>query len=554
MTKPRTLIIGIDGATFDIVAPWIEAGFLPTLAKLMRDGTHGKLLAWPNMNSAAAWTSMVTGYNSGQHGVFDFGTAAPQRGTKWTPTTALSRAKTPFWSRLSAAGQQVGVVNVPITYPADKINGFMLAGMDAPGLNSTGFAHPPELLDELRRLGIDYVLDVPKLVEASRRDPHRVPDQVSRMVDARAQTILHLMETQSWDVLMAVFIVTDRMQHFYWPDEDASLDGVDWSPIRSIYQQIDTFLSDALKLLDEDTTVLIVSDHGFGPSYPVTSSLNNLFEKLGLVHYRKDGGSLKGWLLKNLLAYGRKLIPASFQPIVAQYFPKLHVRALSETVFAGIDWSSTRVFVHPYGGQVFINLKGRNPEGIVPAQEYGALRDSVRDILLSLTDADTGKPLIRAVHRREDLYHGPYADKAADLHIQWDYDALGRSLHYPIEEKPLVIIQQDDSGGRLKKWKGTHRSEGIFIAHGPHVKPGATIANARIYDIAPTVLHNQRQAVPNDLDGHVLTDIFTDEYLQSNPVTYTVPGDDVVQDGQGGLDEKEAGLIEDRLRDLGYIE
>src|ERR1043166_9161730 len=108
MNKPRTLIIGLDGATFDLIEPLVRAGHLPALARLMTHGVHGSLQAWPNMNSAAAWSSMVTGYNPGQHGVYDFGHAPQQRGHGWHPTTATCRRKDPFWRLLSAAGQRVG--------------------------------------------------------------------------------------------------------------------------------------------------------------------------------------------------------------------------------------------------------------------------------------------------------------------------------------------------------------------------------------------------------------------------------------------------------------
>ncbi|UCC63889.1 MAG: alkaline phosphatase family protein [Anaerolineae bacterium] len=155
MNTPRTLIIGLDGATFDLIEPWARAGHLPALARLMAQGVHGPLRAWPNMNSAVAWSSMLTGYNPGEHGIYDFGRAPLQRADTWRPTTAADRRKDPFWRLLSAAGQRMGVINVPISYPADPVNGFMLAGMDTPGLHSSGFAHPVDLRDELRRQGID---------------------------------------------------------------------------------------------------------------------------------------------------------------------------------------------------------------------------------------------------------------------------------------------------------------------------------------------------------------------------------------------------------------
>jgi len=105
MKKHRTLIIGLDGATFDLIHPWVQAGHLPTFAKLMAQGVHAPLRAWPNLSSAAAWSSIVTGYNPGQHSVFNFVDALPQVGAKWHPSTAADRKKDPFWRFLSAAGK-----------------------------------------------------------------------------------------------------------------------------------------------------------------------------------------------------------------------------------------------------------------------------------------------------------------------------------------------------------------------------------------------------------------------------------------------------------------
>jgi len=552
VNKTRTLIIGLDGATFDLLKPWSQAGYLPTLTRLMAQGVHGPLLAWPNMNSAAAWTSMVTGCNPGQHGVYDFGTAAPQRGTRWQPTTARSRAKPPFWHFLSAAGAHVGIVNIPITYPVDSVNGFMLAGMDAPSVSSPGFAHPPGLPEELRRAGISYILDAPKLQGPGKRNPHRTPGLVRNMVEGRAGAMLHLMKNHAWDTMMAVFIATDRIQHFYWPREDVPFDSPSWRPVRSVYEQIDSFLDEALKLVDENTNVLLVSDHGFGPSYYATRVVNQLLGQIGLVSYHHSGSRISSRLFRNLLLYGRMIIPLSLQPHLARAFPKFHLRSLSEHTYWGIDWSNTLAYVHPYGGQVYVNLKGREVEGIVSPQEYDSIRERVREILMNLTESPHGKRVIRAVKRREELYHGPYSQKASDLIIRWDYEIVRDSLCYHANGEP-VIIQAQKGSGSSQQWRGSHRPEGIFIAHGPHIKRGATVKNATIYDIAPTILYLQHHAIPGDMDGKVLTDIFTEQQLRRQPVQHCEPASTMKGPAPVDLDPEEAKKVKERLRDLGYL-
>lgn len=554
MSAPRTLIIGLDGATFDVIRPLASRGYLPTLARLMTEGAHGSLRAWPNMNSAAAWSSIVTGYNPGQHGIYHFGWAAtPQRGQTFRPTTALDRRRDPFWRLLSAAGQCVGVINVPITYPADPVNGFMLAGMDTPDLESAGFAHPPDLREELRRAGIDYIIDVPQLGVIRRRNPHQVPHRVQQMVDARARAILHLMRARSWDALMAVFVATDRMQHFYWPDERGAIDGAEWAPLRSVYQQIDAFFARLLDCLDDRTTLLVVSDHGAGPAREAMRGLNPLFHRLGLLCYREGAIRLKGRLLEHLLVSARKLVPLSLQRPLARALPGLHLRALSESRLSGIDWSRTRAFASPQGWNIFINLRGREPEGTVSPEEYDLLRERLRSIVLQLVDPVSGRRAVRGVYRREDLFHGPHLEKAPDLLVEWDCGVVRDALHYPGEGGPITVEPAGERGP-AERWTGSHRPDGIFIAWGPHVRRGATLGAVGLYDIAPTVLHLQGHPIPADMDGRVLGEIFTDEYAQKHPVRQREAERLAVTPPADELTPADTRKIEERLRSLGYIE
>ena len=553
MNTPRTLIIGLDGATFDLIEPWVRAGHLPALEKFMAEGIHGPLQAWPNMNSAAAWTSMVTGYNPGEHGIYDFGDALPQRDSTWHPITGADRRKDPFWRLLSDAGQYVGVINMPISYPADPVHGFMLAGMDTPGIHSPGFAHPPDLLDELRRQGIDYILDAPNLGVPSERDPYHLPRVVQDMIDTRARTLLHLMQTHPWDALMAVFVATDRVQHFFWPEDEIPLESPRWAPIRDLYQRMDAHLGELLKHVDADTTILIVSDHGFGSKQAAKRCLNLLFAHLGLLQHREGGSRLQTRLLKALLLYGRRSIPHRLQLPLAQAFPRLHLRAVDEPKYAGIEWSQTQVFSGIPGRNIRINLQGRQPEGMVPSEDYHLVRERVRNILMNLTDPDTGRRLVRTVHNREDLYHGPHTEQADDLLIEWEAELPEDGICYDAGDKRVIVRAPEESTGQ-KELTGGHRSEGIFIAYGPHIKSGTTVTGATLYDIAPTILYLQSHPIPTDMDGKVLTDIFTEEHLHHHPIHHSEPTGDRTQASAPELETEDIGKIEERLRNLGYIE
>ena len=483
---------------------------MPAFAKLIDEGVQGTLLAWPNMNSAAAWTSMVTGCNPGQHMIYGFGDVSAQDAATWRPFTRADCKRDPFWRLISAMGRRVGVINVPLTYPAEAINGFMLSGSDASGIGRSGLAHPAGILDELRRQGIKHILDVPNLARLSSRATRKVPLSLQQMVDARSRSILHLMRTQPWDVLMAVFVATDRVQHHFWPTDQVPMDDPAWTPIRHIYQQIDAFLHVALTLIGRDTMVMVVSDHGFGPQRPALHHLNTLLAQLGLLHFRGGSQSPDSTTLKKLLVWGRKWIPLQLQGPLARAFPGLHLRAVNDSIMLNIDWSKTQAFIDPLGGQLRINLQGRQREGIVPPHAYQQLRDRLQRIMRQLREPSTGLQVAQAVHTREEVYHGPYTHLAEDLLIRWKDGLRYNALSYEAEGEAAIVRAPNEATGegRGLGWSGTHRPEGVFLAWGPRIKHGATIEGVTVYDIAPTVLHLQNHLIPRDMDGRVLTDVF----------------------------------------------
>ncbi len=510
MNRTRTLIIGLDGATLDLIGPWAQAGHLPTFARLMAEGVHGTLLSWPNLNSAVAWTSLVTGCNPGQHGIHGFGNPSAHDPTALRPVTAADCKKDPFWRLLSAAGRHVGVINVPLTYPPEAVNGFMLSGANASGLGGTRLARPARILDELRDHGIKHILDVPNLGRLARQAPGEVPQPLKQMVDARSQSILHLMQTQPWDVLMAVFVATDRVQHYFWPPDQMPLDDAAWTPIRHVYQQVDAFLHDALTLAGEDTTLMVVSDHGFGPQRPVLHHLNSLLAGLGLLHFRDDSRSSTNSMLQKLLFWGREWVPLPLQRPLARALPGLHLRALNDSVMSSIDWRKTQAFISPFAGDLYINLQGRQPEGIVPPQAYPLLRHRIGGILRELRDPATGVRAVQTIRTREDVYHGPYAHLSGDLLIRWNDGLRYDALCYDSQGDSVIVRVPYETTveGRGVAWSGTHRPEGIFLVRGPGIRHGATIEGVTGYDIAPTVLYLQNHPIPPEVDGQVLVDIF----------------------------------------------
>lgn len=548
----RILVIGIDGATPQLVEAWAEAGELPALRRLMREGAYGTLQAWPNLNSAAAWTSLVTGCNPGKHSIYDFGDIRPWRERRWKPVSGADRQRAPFWHYLSAAGQKVGLVNVPISYPADPATEFMLAGLDTPATSSPGFAHPPSLVAELREQGIDYHIDLPIPIAASSEVQHELPAPVQQMLEARSRAVLHLMANAQWDVLVAVFVATDRVQHYFWPHMDAPLQGDAWTAVRDAYRRIDSFIEDALQIAGTDSTVLVVSDHGAGPYHPTSWQLNDLFAQLGWL--RRGAGAMpwRGRLLERLLLFGQRTLPRQRRKALSRALPGLRQLALGQHLHAGIDWSKTRAFAAPYG-LIFVNLRGREPQGIVSAEDYDDVRQQVRDLLLGLHIPQGGSPVVKAVHLREDVFDGPYVGQAADLLVEWDEELLSEPWCSRAAGKPVVV--QIAKGARAgRPWRGGHRSHGVFLAWGPHVKVGTRLRRVTHYDLAPTILYLRGLPIPADMDGEVLVDMFTADRLRHNPVQFREGPGESAQAAGGDIDEEGERMVEARLRTLGYIE
>lgn len=552
---PRTLIIGLDGATFDVIDPLVRGGFLPTFERVMRGGARAALSAFPDMNSAAAWSSLVTGYNAGEHGIFHFDPnwhRLSQRGIKTRPALGADRRRDPFWRVLSRAGKRVGVINVPLSYPADTLNGFMLAGMDTPGVHSKGFSFPPLLYEELRAQGIAYEIDTLNLARLAERDPYRLPAQIQRMTDARGRAMLYLASAKEWDVMMGVFVAPDRVQHFFWHDEDAGADSPSWRPLRELYQQLDGFLARVLSEMDAKTSLLIVSDHGFGRKRGALHSLNEVFARWGLLRDSEHTRDPQGALLAKALAYGRRFLPSSLQYPLARLFPQAHLRALTAGGFSKIDWGGTKLFADPDGWGVYINLQGREPEGVVPPDEYETLRQHARARLLELRDGETNRPLLRAVHEREALFHGPFLERAPDLMLEWDFEAVGDAVTYE-DDGGRVVVGQIRHSSSDEKWKGTHRPDGVLIAYGAPIRQAHVLSRATLYDVAPTILHLQGQSLPAGMDGRVLSELFTPEFLREHPIRHSeLPAPPALDPGVP-LDQ-DLDRVTERLRALGYLD
>ena len=557
-TRGRLLIIGLDGATFDLIQPWAAAGHLPHLAHWMARGSHGLLRSTIPPLSPHAWATFQTGLNPGGHGIFDFSELRIDRPR--TPYSSLSIGGTPFWQRLGKWGDRVAVVNVLFTYPPQPVNGLLVSGKLTPA--GTTFTYPPELGREIKHRFDEYIPDLsPRHLPPARcMTPQLYLARLREMLTRRTDVADYLLSQYEWDVAVVIFTALDTMQHLFWhymdaghpyhePDAPAELRDA----ILQGYRLADETVGRLTAHLNDADVLLIVSDHGFGPMYKAVNLTRWLAEQGLLTPKAPSGGYGFSDLIARLKARAAPIVPRSLWRALRQMIGRSLEKSLPLPYQRmPIDWSRTRAYAVGRAGNVFVNLKGREPLGIVsPGQEYEELRQTIRQALKTWRNPDTGRPVVAEVYRRENLYNGPYVEKAPDLIIQWqDYaypcprpGNLNQSIFYRV---PSVVYPD--------MWRtGHHRPEGILLAAGPHIRHGNAVTDASITDVAPTVLYLRRTPIPDDLDGRVLTELITSTWLDVQPPRCERVRPISKVQAEIAYTDEEATEIEERLRSLGYL-
>ena len=567
---PKVVVIGLDAATWTVIRPLVAEGKMPNLAKLMKAGVSGTLESILPPITPPAWTSFMTGKNPGKHGIFHF-VETEHGGYAMNYANATSRRSPTIWKLLNDAGYSVGTMNIPFTYPPERLNGFQISGMDTPSVTSP-FIHPPELREELvKHLG-GIQLDL-RFLGAMSTDERRnqVIAEMKEMDQQWTKAALYLLENHPQDVMMFVFMSIDTVQHYFWHhmDKDHFIHDPSLAPkfgdaVRNVYERLDFAAGQIIDRLSPETTVFVVSDHGGGPVVDRTVFLNRYLAQLGLLHYHEKATSGIRSLGKKILRLGFSLLRSTLtsrqKSRLALFFPKIRQQSeMAYSSFTSIDWSRTKAYcseVLASPPSIWINLKGIKPQGIVDPAEYDALVEFIIEKLAELKDPRTDKPVINRVYRRNEIFHGPFAHEGADLVLDWwSEDSLfSAQPSFPEDTNKPALIIREHRPSEKSEWGGTHRLYGIVIAGGPALRSGAEIANARLIDIAPTLLHLLDVPVPEDMDGKVLADAYQLDFLASRPIRSGAASGTSATDRPGGYTNEEAAKVEERLQALGYLE
>ncbi len=552
--KRRVLVIGLDGATFDLIGPWIEEGKMPTLQRLMKGGASGVLTTTLPPISSSAWVSFATGKNPGKHGLVDF--VHPRKDSyQISIVSPQQRASKAIWNLLSDVGRKVGIVGMPVTYPPEEVNGYMISDFLTPSA-SDDYTYPLSLKAELDEAIGGFPL-LPDERYRSTKFVHKFIADMVADVERRLQGALYLLENKEWDFFFLLFWSSDMLQHETWrlldrthPQHDAQAAERYMGLVVDFHQRLDEAVGRILEKVGPDDLVVIMSDHGFGPVHSFFL-VNNWLREMGLLKLKRRALTrLKYALFKlGLTPLGAfRLAKALRLGFLRRRFRFQRGSRLMKRLFlsfADVDWPRTKAFAVGSFGQIYVNLKGKRPQGIVePGKEYEDLREEIAALAEEIRDPRTGERVVERVYRREELYSGPLLEKAPDLVLQsrnWEYMAFGHA----------------DFGARhviepIFGMSGHHRPEGIVILAGGDIKGSVKLEGANIVDLAPTILYAMGVPIPSDMDGRVLTEAFSPDFLSKVKIQYSHELSDRPTGGDeySSADEEE---IRERLRGLGYV-
>jgi predicted AlkP superfamily phosphohydrolase/phosphomutase len=531
MTR-NVLLIGLDGATFDVLDPLMADGVMPALQRLIGSGVRATLRSTVPALTPPAWTSLVSGRGPGAHGIFDFFRKDRSADASVRFLTSRDVECPTVWSLANDAGLRSTVLNFPLTFPAPRIAGHVVPGGFMPWRQLRLGCHPEGLFDRLRAVPSfnprELALDMGHEAKAldGCADDEYVPwiEMHIRRERQWVDIARHLLHDQPSELIAVLFDGTDKIQHLCWRFIDPAMSGdltSAWErsvrdKCREYYRELDTLIGELCDTIP-DATVFVTSDHGFGPQVR-TFFVNSWLERAGLLAWR-DG-----------------------QAPQAAGAASLGLNQLARHVYQ-IDWTRTRAYAPlPSGNGIHLVVADdAHPNGIPPA-DYHRCRREVAEAVMKVRDAETGEPVVERVWTREELFEGPNMSLAPDLTLELTDGGL------------MSILASDEIVRRRAVPTGTHRPDGIFIAAGDDYRQGARIDPLSILDVAPLVVHALGLPIPSSFEGRVAIEAFEAAALAARPPRRDANAAAAAGTIDAGLDAEAEAEIMERLQALGYVE
>jgi len=454
----KICVLGLDCAAPEVV---FGDERLVNLRRLMGAGVYGRLESVTPPITVPAWMCMCTSQDPGSLGVYGFRNRVDYSYDKLGFANSASIKALAIWDQLAREGKRSMIVGVPPNYPPRRINGVSVGCFLTPDTTKNDFTHPAGLKSKINELVGEYPVDV-KNFRTDRKD--WLKDEIFKMSQKQWKVVHWLLKEQEWDYFHFVDIGLDRMHHGFWNHFDEK--HVQFEPgnpfqnaIPEYYLWIDEQIGKALELLDGDTIVLVVSDHGA---------------------QRLDGGiAVNEWLIRE------GLLVLNEYPSIPTPFEKLNVK-----------WSETKVWSEGgYYARVFFNVHGREPNGVIPPGEYETFQEEMQARIESLTD-DRGQPLRSLVFKPKEIYQN-VRNVAPDLIVHFGglyWRSIGSVGHKAIH------LQENDTGPD----GCNHAQYGMFILAAPNCPLNGEYEGARLLDIAPTLLDLAGYEIPESMQGRSL--------------------------------------------------
>jgi predicted AlkP superfamily phosphohydrolase/phosphomutase len=459
----KVIVAGWDCAVASLTfEDWVDD--LPTVRRLMQSGTYGTLESCVPPVTVPAWSCMAASKDPGTLGIYGFRNRADHSYDKLTIATSLAVKEPRIWDILARHDKRSTVVGLPGTYPITRpVHGHMITSFLTPDPASCEYTWPRELKSRIAELVGDYLVDV----RGFRTDDKPwLLDQVYEMTDKRLKILKHLITDKPWDLFWFVEIGLDRMHHGFWACMDPSHRRYEKgnafeTAIHDYLVHLDRQLGELLDRVDlSKTAILVVSDHG--------------------AQAMKGGVCFNQWLMNEGYLALKETPTAAGQPFELDQ----------------VDWSRTAAWGEGgYFGRFFVNLRGREPEGIVPPDEYESLRDEIVAKLEALPDS-TGTPMGTRAYRPQELYRETRG-VPPDLVVIFG-DLRWRSVGTP--GHPDIYTFENDTGPD----DANHARHGLYLLNHPSLEARGRVDGPTLYDIAPTILTLLKLPVPDDMQGRSL--------------------------------------------------
>ena len=529
----KTLLLGVDGATFSILEPLMEAGVMPCLSELMAAGCRAQLASVVPPLTPPAWTSVMTGRSPGNHGIFDFMRFEFREDDRLLRIMDSSDvACETIWSIASRQGLKTTVLNFPLTFPAPAINGSVVPGW-VPWRHLSLACHPEDLYTRLkalpgfnpRELAMDMQLEERALEGCTAAEDYESLIKLHVRREEQWLNVLRLlMSEEPADLTAILFDGVDKLQHFCWRFIDAKCFPAEPSAwelrVRELcldyFRALDRILAEVIASSGPEAHTIIVSDHGFGPTDEVFY--------------------LNEWLCRN--GY---LTWANASEVEQKHPETLGLGTMARR-FYEIDWENTTAYCPTPSSNGIFFTRSRAAGGGSDDPDYARLRDELKAALSEIRAPDGGA-IITQVWTRDEVFAGSQSAHAPDLTVMLRDGGFVSIL--PSEE---VIKPREEVSG-------THRPMGVFAAAGPGVARGLKAEPLSLLDVASTVLYTLGLLIPEDLEGRVPEEIFDPDYLTANPVRSGPPTEQVAAGASASSADAEVDEeVLKQLQALGYLE